>query len=350
MFHAFGFFSNLVSESRKHEPYLFLTDQLKADALDTQLLLHFAKMGGTVLIAAETLSDTLANTLNIETEPNYAWWQSDTSLFDMSFAHPDLLHKTDTYRCNPKYLGHYFTKLDTPNTTILGGMDNDHPNFIRIKYGMGAFFLHSSPLLFSNYTAIQDSGAQYIARVFAHLPAPNITYWDEQYKPNRIIYRDTPLRYVLSIQSLRWAIYLSLFGLLLLLLFESKRRQRAIPIIEPLKNTTLDFARTIGMLYYQQGDHRDLAQKKVTHFNDYLRQKLFLSPLQFDREYYQLVAQKAQLPLSDIEAIFRLIVQVRTQVSLLPDTLIELNRRIDAFYAGKPFESLSFSTRDKANI
>ena len=116
------------------------------------------------------------------------------------------------------------------------------------------------------------------------------------------------------------------------MLIESKRRQRPIPIVEPLRNTTLDFARTIGLLYYQQGDHRDLANKKITHFGDFLRQRLYLPPLQLERDYYQLVAQKSEQPLADIEAIFRLIVQVRTQASIEPETLLDLNRRIDNFY------------------
>lgn len=318
------------ADMHKGEQYLFVTKYFAPDNLDITYLLQFVETGGTVFIAAESLADSLAHLLRVETNWQYTAW-SDTALRKVVFEHPQL-KKTGVYSCRAAYLERYFSRLDTARTTILGGIDAEHPNFVRIDRGKGAFFLHSSPLLFGNYTTVQDSGSQYIAHVFAHLPSPALTYWDEYYKPNHVP-TDSPLRYVLSAEALRWAIYLSLIGLALLMLFESKRRQRAIPVIEPLRNTTLDFARTVGMLYYQHGDHRDLGNKKIAHFGDYLRNRLFLPPIQFDRDYYTLVAQKAELPLADIEAIFRLIVQVRTQVEINPDTLLDLNQHIDAFYA-----------------
>lgn len=320
---------DISNQDHSSEQYLFVTQNLEADALDTRLLLNFVETGGTVFIAAEALSDTLARTIGISTSGHFTW--NDTSQYAITLTHPRYASKQQ-YHFDQRHTDHYFDQLDTANTTILGYIEAERPNFIALRRGKGVFYLHSNPTLFANYTAIQDSGAQYIAQVFAHLPNPHTTYWDEQYKPNRAIYRDSPLRYILSVDALRWAWYLSLAGVVLFMLIESKRRQRPIPIVEPLRNTTLDFARTIGLLYYQQGDHRDLANKKITHFGDFLRQRLYLPPLQLERDYYQLVAQKSEQPLADIEAIFRLIVQVRTQASIEPETLLDLNRRIDNFY------------------
>lgn len=43
--------------------------------------------------------------------------------------------------------------------------------------------------------------------------------------------------------------------------FESKRRQKFIPIIPPLHNSSLDFTETVGLLYFNKSDHSNLAEK-----------------------------------------------------------------------------------------
>jgi hypothetical protein len=85
---------------------------------------------------------------------------------------------------------------------------------------------------------------------------------DEYYKPNKFRAAQTPLRYILSVPAYRWAYYVAIFSILIYVVVYARRQQRIIPIIEPFKNLSLEFARTVGTLYYQQKDHRDLAEKK----------------------------------------------------------------------------------------
>ena len=56
------------------------------------------------------------------------------------------------------------------------------------------------------------------------------------------------------------------------MIFNAKRRQRVVPIINPLPNTTLDFTKTIGNLYYQEGNHQNIVDKKIIYFLE----KIFL--------------------------------------------------------------------------
>ncbi len=324
---------SFYADAHQAEQFIIINNDFEPDSLDTQYLLQFVKTGGTAFIATYNIGTALAQKLKIDTEWLPVSMSDSSTQGVVNFAHDKL--SDYTYQFKKDYLSTYFHPIDTANTTILGYTDSIYPNFIQVKYGTGAFYWHSAPKLLSNYTAISDSGAAYIAQLFAHLPAePRISYWDEYYKPMaRFHNKNTPLSYILSIGSLRWGLYLSLIGIMLLMLFESKRRQRAIPVIEPLRNTTVEFAQTIGMLYYQNGDHRDLAQKKINHFIDFLRTKLFLPPVQYNAQYYELIAQKSELPLSKIENLFKLIIQVRTQSSIEPATLVDLSQQIDAFYA-----------------
>jgi hypothetical protein len=52
----------------------------------------------------------------------------------------------------------------------------------------------------------------------------------------------SPMRFILNNPPLRYAWYLLLLGLLIFVLFNAKRKQRIVPVIEPLKNTSLDLS------------------------------------------------------------------------------------------------------------
>ena len=56
---------------------------------------------------------------------------------------------------------------------------------------------------------------------------------------------------------------IALLSIILFIFFNAKRRQRIIPIIEPLVNSTVDFTKTIGNLYFQQNNNADLINKKI---------------------------------------------------------------------------------------
>jgi hypothetical protein len=72
--------------------------------------------------------------------------------------------------------------------------------------------------------------------------------------------------------------------LLLTVLVYGRRRQRAIPVVEPLRNTSREFAGTIARLYWQRGDHADLARKLTAQFREEVRRRLRLQGTAWDEE------------------------------------------------------------------
>lgn len=57
--------------------------------------------------------------------------------------------------------------------------------------------------------------------------------------------------------------YNGIFLIGLLIVSYLKRKQRIIPVIRPLENSSIDFARTVGGLYYEYKDYYDLITKKI---------------------------------------------------------------------------------------
>ena len=87
---------------------------------------------------------------------------------------------------------------------------------------------------------------------------------DVQYSPFRELIKRPPLR---------WALYLLMLGVILLMVTTARRRQRVIPIITPPLNKSLEFVRLIGTLYYQRCTHAELVRKKFTFFAEELRRR-----------------------------------------------------------------------------
>ena len=178
---------------------------------------------------------------------------------------------------------------------------------------------------------MRDYGkAEYAFRALSHLPvAP--TVWDEYYKIGRTV-ADSPMRYIVSHPYLKWAWITTLAGLFLFILFRSKRRERIIPKIERPHNTTVGFTKTMGQLYHQNGNHKNIADKKITYFLDYIRDELNLDTRQINDHFMQQVAQRAGVDIKTVNAVFTSIASVKDQSALGSRDLWKLNNTIETFY------------------
>jgi hypothetical protein len=140
---------------------------------------------------------------------------------------------------------------------------------------------------------------------------------------------ETPLRFILTNESLRWAYYITAISLLLFMIFEMKRKQRIIPIIKPLTNTTLEFVGTIGNLYFQGNDHKNIAEKKINFFMDQLRTKYWLNTSHLDETFVKIAAKKMGQPEEDVRRLVNTIVAIRVRDRISSQELIDLNRQIE---------------------
>lgn len=147
--------------------------------------------------------------------------------------------------------------------------DVEVPNVLRFPLGDGHLTLHAAPLVLSNYFLLQKNNRDYLDGLLHTLPADiNRVYWQSYLRRQRqgnelsVLWRNT---------ATRWAILLAIATLLLYVLFEMKRRQRIIPEILRPENHSVQFATTIGQLYYHQGNHRNMGLKMWQHFQDWLR-------------------------------------------------------------------------------
>lgn len=146
------------------------------------------------------------------------------------------------------------------------------PVAIRRPVGKGEIILISTPLLFTNYGMLDGNNAAYIFRLLS-LAKDLPLYRTEAYTKAEYE-QQSPFRYFLSQTALRWGLYLTMFTILLFMIFTARRRQRPIPVIRQPENKTLEFTELIGTLYFQKKEHGDLVRKKFTYFAEALRREI----------------------------------------------------------------------------
>ncbi len=315
--------------------YLFVTTALRLDPPETRAVLAHVSKGNVAFLAAHRYGGALADSLSLATSPQFTvdsveevMTDSSTSRLHLSAA--NLRGAGVPVRQNAARYA--FTGVDTARTTVLGTNADGTPTLIRTAWGEGHLILSSTPRVFTNYHALQPESQSYVWGSLSHLPADlQAVWWDAHHKPGTTG-QQTVMRFVLSDPALRMAYWLLLGGTLLFVLTRGRRRQRAVPVVEPPRNRTLDFVRHIGQLYYERGRPLDLAQKKIDHFHAFVRRRLDLPSGPSTDDWTDRVARRSGVPRADVAAVAKIIDQIQHQSSLSNDALKTLDDRLDTFY------------------
>ncbi len=309
--------------------YVFLNDELFFDERQTEEILKYAEAGNTVFISARSFGTFLADSLKIAASPNYTILEEE---IHPQFFSPAL--RQDSLASFKKGIFKTtFKTIDTLKTTALGYFKNneahlDELNYIVLNFGKGKLLLHTLPEAFSNYYLLKGN-EQYAASVLSYIDADKI-YWDEYLKSGRKVIT-SPMRFVLDQAPLAWAYYVLLGGLLIFVLFKGKREQRIVEVIEPLQNTSVEFTKTIGDLYFQHKDFSNLIAKKITYFLETLRSKYFLNTTELSEDFIKKLALKSGNNLESTQKLMHFIKHLKEKSVHSEADLLELNKQIEAF-------------------
>lgn len=217
-----------------------------------------------------------------------------------------------------------------PGVEVLGKTveedNSDQANFIKAKLGKGNIYVHCEPLFLTNYYLLKSGNTQYTQDVFSYLKDRETLWFVEaNTKESRFF-----MRFILGNPALKYAWWLLLSGLVLFIFFNAKRKQRIVPIIEPLKNTSLDFVKSIGNLYLQEGDFHDMMAKKAQYFLNKVRLDLLIDTQNSDDEFAKKLQLKTGKNIEIINESVSLIKKAQDPyASVMKEDLIRMNKLLD---------------------
>ena len=341
-----SYFKNQKIEKINTTPYEYLIDQYDYDSLvnnykikgtalniseysdidkqSVEELLIFVSRGNTAFLSSKELPMQLLDSLKVTTKLDYKF---NDSIFNW-VANKKLDSKK--YKITEGLGNNYFAKIDTLNTTVLGYQNGDSTrvNYIKVKYYDGEFLLHTQPTAFTNFHLLKGNHFEYAQKVLSYIPKNNI-YWFIKNQDGQVI-SQSPMRYILNQPALKWAWYIFLLGTLIFMIFNAKRKQRIIPIKKPLPNTTVDFTKTIGNLYYQEGDHDNIINKKIVYFLEKIRNVYLIDTNKLDDEFIKKLHLKSGKDISDIQrAVFLINTHRKSPHSSIEEDLIQINKAIE---------------------
>ncbi len=316
--------------------YIFVNNGIEFDEQETLQLLNFVDKGNSVFMASTYFGHYLSDTLNLKVQSGYTV-QEDTVQLNLT----NTRFKGEVFSYSRGHHKTRFTSVDTLNTTVLGYLKfseedflkgsnttKEEPNFIQVKFGKGHFYLNTTPQAFTNYYMLGDN-QDYVAHTLSYLDNSYL-YWDNYEKTGRVVI-DSPMRFVLNQASLKWAYYLAILGLLFFVILRAKREQRIIPVITPLENSSVEFARTVGGLYYQHKDYTDLISKKMNYFLEYVRSRYYLNTTTINDKTARDLAAKSGKSITETKELVDFIIYLKNKSTHSEQDVIQLNKKITVF-------------------
>lgn len=301
---------------------LLIENKSEIDEYSENELFYFASHGNTIFYSNSNFSQKFKDSLGFEID--YSNNFTDSLQFRLN-------QKTANFHFYKGINNAYFSKIDSTKTEILGTQLNsegeEFPNFIKVQHVNGNFYLHLQPVAFTNFNLLNKNKA-YTEQILNFIPSKSPIYWKvKQYDNQELI--NSPLRYILSQPALKWAWFLAWITFIIFMIFNAKRRQRIIPIVEPLKNTTVDFTKTIGNLYFQEKDHQNIADKKIIFFLEKIRNEYYIDTYNLDETFINRVNQKTGRPKKDIEDVVFIIKKIRNQSNTTEKELVTFNELLE---------------------
>ncbi len=319
-----------LSSGDGKKAYLIIVGAMDPSPADINSLLDFVGGGNHVFVSARRYGDSLLHTLGVKASYGYL---SDGPMDSLRLS---VVQPVTGDSLNFAYPGDSFdgwvNDFDHQYTTVLGRDHLGRPDFIRFSYkGGGTLYLHFAPLAFSNFFLLHKQNFGYYQDALSYLPATvEEVVWDDYFTvPHR---NWSALDYILYNGGLASAFWLLLLLFLLIYLFESKRRQRPIPVIAPLQNTSLDFVRTIGRLYFQRRDNLNLAGKMVMHFQDLVRTRYNVAASALDEDLASRLALRTGYEREELSRLIGYMRALPSKAYVPDDELMDFHRQLEAFY------------------
>src|SRR5438045_9595527 len=109
-------------------------------------------------------------------------------------------------------------------------------------------------------------------------------------------------------------------------------KQRIINEIQPNINNTVNFTETVGMLYLQKKNNKNISEKMITYFYEHIRNKYFLNMSQVNKDFINTLSAKSGVSIELTQKLFNTIDHVQAQENVSDPELLSLNELIQNFY------------------
>ncbi len=320
---------------------IIVCKEFNASNAELTELFHFASRGNDVLISSYDFSNDVQDFFHFDISyadagfPVYENF-SELDTLQLRLMQPPFSKTDNQYGYPGRKFYSWFNAIDSSMSYVLGTSANSNGVAIKLRVAEGSFIIHTAPLAFSNYFLLHKNNMGYYNQLLSLLNNHASTLvWDEYYlhkPPNGLQKKASPLRVLMEQPAFRMALLTALAGLILFVLLGIKRRQRIIPAAAVPKNDSLDFVKTIGRLYFQKKDNKNLCQKMSLYFTDYVHSHFSIATGNMDSDFTSRLSKKSGCDPQIIQSITTYIRFIQETPSVHDRQVAEFYQLLDRFY------------------
>ena len=165
---------------------------------------------------------------------------------------------------------------------------------------------------------------------------PGNVFWDDYY--NKINYHQedddsfSTLSAIMKYPALAMAFWIAVALLLLYVLFGIKRKQRIVPVIPPVHNTSIAFTEAVAGLYLTEKNNKNIADKMVGYFNEHVRTHYFLNVQPGNKDFITTLSKKSGVAFENVQSLYGAMHHALNADTVSDYELLSLNEQIQHFY------------------
>ncbi|MFT4022371.1 MAG: hypothetical protein QM664_01155 [Flavihumibacter sp.] len=307
--------------------YMVLASTFDPSPEEWEKITAFADAGNSVWLSAGDFGDRLTDSFHLALSSI----DSGEANFHTAFLAPA---DTTTFTY-PGFSWHgYFSAFDTAQwqplardghgkVVMIGSRDTTH----------GHWLLQSTPFAMSNFFLLHRQNKKYYDQLPLFFPEDiDVVVWDNYFRQPFHQKKYDQWSVMTGSAPLRWSLFVGLLAAALYIGSEIKRRQRMIPVVDPLTNSSVDFVKTVGRLYFNRHDNADLSLKMLSHFREQVKARYGLQSADWSAEFEQALVYKSGKPAADVSRLMVQVRQVDALQSISDNDLLALNQSIDQFF------------------
>jgi len=336
-----GLFADTSYLESSGNTMIYIAGYAWIDSAEAALFKQYVENGNNLIISSKSVGKTLrflddcdlpdGQKLSSDRESKSIEIKDNEAYFRLSY---------DQYNKPSIHSWTYFEDELCVETTGFIKIDGaEYPNLIEQEMGDGKLVLHSTPLVFTNYHFRKDSVFNYVNNLISKVDGNTYYYLEPGDGPsqsNGPSIGESPLKFILSHESLKWAWYLTLFLAFVYIINSMRRKQKAIPVVTLPQNQTAAYLDMVYRLFRKEGSHRDIVQSQVKLLQYFLRNKYNLNAHKLNDEFYDLASAKLKLDKNYLEQFFKQLERSRYNSTLNDSDLLRVDREITEFYKRCP--------------
>lgn len=333
---------SIFAKNKSKKTFFFVGNNFGLNNGEIDTILSEVKSGSTLFLGFNDLTENLYPKLFYEYETRFEYSEQVNVFSDKHKYKMINLYQNDTIATDWKA----FHKIESlGNHTSLSSF-MEMSNFIKVKYGKGTLFFHSNPEMFYNYQLKRLHGFKYAEFVLNQLSKEQDIYLlelgrltdnygnediDEDGEEDGKI-DDSYFKLIFQSPMLLTALLLGILGIILFIIFRSKRTQPIVPYIEKKKDMTLAFAETITSIYYAKRQPYGLLQVQRKNFYATIHKHFFIDLNRgSDNKVLDVLAEKSNMQRSEIDEIVNML-ETKEAFSINDQYIADVNKKMYAFY------------------